>query len=93
MIGISSRREMNAEMAADDLRDKLVQILRDSRTREDTICACRTLLTKALRDGEEREAIVTELQGLLKLVSSEQEDILLEILDFLVGWCSPHAKL
>jgi hypothetical protein len=26
-------------------------------------------------------------------VSSEQEDILLEVMDFLVGWCGPHAKI
>jgi hypothetical protein len=24
---------------------------------------------------------------------SEQEDILQEIMEFLVGWCSPHAKI
>src|SRR4051812_44976242 len=89
LVSLVSRKEMIVEMAADDLRDKLVHILEDSRTREERICACRTLLSKALRDGEEREAIRTQMEELRKLVSGEQEDILLEVMDFLVGWCSP----
>ena len=80
-------------MAAENLRDGLVQVLKDSRTREETICALRALLSKSLKDGEEREIILIEMQELRKSVSDEQEDILLEVMDFLVGWCSPHAKL
>jgi hypothetical protein len=80
-------------MAEDDLRDKLIQILKDSGTREETICALRNLLSRALKDGEKREAILTEMEDLRKSVSDEREDILLEVMDFLVGWCSPHAKL
>src|SRR5215510_11259697 len=78
---------------AENLSGKLTQILKDSGTREDAICALRTLLSKALEDGEKREAILTKLEELRKLISDEQEDILLEVMDFLVGWCSPHAKL
>jgi hypothetical protein len=80
-------------MAEDDLRDKLVQILKESGTREETRCALRTLLTRALKDGEKRETILTKMEELRKSVSDEQEDILLEVMDYLVGWCSPHAKL
>ena len=80
-------------MAKDDLRDKLIQILKDNGTREETLCALRTLLSKALEDGEKRETILIKMGELRKLVSDEQEDILLEVMDFLVGWCSPHAKL
>jgi len=84
---------VNAEMAANDLRDELGQILRDGGTREETICAFRTLLSKALKDGEKRETILTKTEELRKLVSDEQEDLLLEVMDFLVGWCHPDAKL
>jgi hypothetical protein len=80
-------------MAEDDLREKLIQILKDSGTREETIWALRTLLSKALEDGEKRETILIKMGELRKLVSDQQEDILLEVMDFLVGWCSPHAKL
>jgi Spy/CpxP family protein refolding chaperone len=80
-------------MAEDDLRDKLIQILKESGTREETRYALRSLLTRALKDGEKRETILTKMEDLRKSVSDEQEDILLEVMDYLVGWCSPHAKL
>jgi hypothetical protein len=80
-------------MAEDDLRDKLIQILKESRTREEARCALRMLLTRVLKDGEKRETILTKMEELRKSVSDEQEDILLEVMDFLVGWCSPHVKL
>jgi len=50
-------------------------------------------LSQAPKGGEKRETILTKLQELRNLVSDEQEDILLEVMDFLVGWCSPDAKL
>jgi hypothetical protein len=46
-----------------------------------------------MKDGEERESILTKMEALRKSVSHEQEDILFEVMDFLVGWCSPQAKL
>jgi len=76
-----------------DLRGTLAQILHDSGTRDETICALRTLLTKVLKEGEERETILIKMEELRKSVSHEQEDILLEVMDFLVGWCSRQAKL
>jgi hypothetical protein len=78
---------------AEDLRDKLVQILKDSGTREEAIRTICTLSSKALKDGEKRETILANMEELRKSVSDEQEDILLEVMDCLVGWCSPHAKL
>jgi hypothetical protein len=78
---------------ADDLSGKLVQILKESGTREEAIRALRTLLSKALEAGEKRESIYTKMTELLKSVSDEQEDILLDVMDFLVGWCNPDAKL
>src|SRR5262249_45646389 len=53
----------------------------------------RTLLSKAPKDDEKRETIIIKMEELRKSVSDEQEDILLEVMDFLVGWCSPHTKL
>jgi len=87
------RGDMRIGQGSMDLSAKLTQILKDSGSREEAICALRTSLSKALEDGEKREAILTELEELRKSVSDEQEDILLEVMDFLVGWCSPHAKL
>jgi len=78
---------------AKDISRKLAQVLKNSGTREEAVCALCTLLRKALENGEKREAILTKLGELRKSVSDEQEDILLEVMDFLVGFCSPHAKL
>jgi len=78
---------------SEDLSAKLAQILKDGGTREEAICALHTLLSKALKDGEKRETILAKMEELRKSVSDEQEDILLEVMDFLVGWCSPHTKL
>lgn len=83
---------LDAQMA-EDLSGQLTQVLKDSGTHEEAVCALCTLLSKALEGGEQREAILTKLGELRKSVSDEQEDILLEVMDFLVGWCSPHAKL
>jgi hypothetical protein len=33
------------------------------------------------------------LEALRLSVSDEQEGVLLEVMDFLVGWCSPHARI
>jgi len=78
---------------AEDLSSKLVQILQASGTREEAFCALRTLLSKALRDGEEREALLGTMEELRKSASDDQEDILLDVMDCVVGWCGPHAKL
>ena len=78
---------------AEDLRCRLVQILKESGTRDEALCALRALLNKALNDGEERETILGKIEELRQSVSDDQEDILLEVMDFLVGWCSPHARL
>jgi hypothetical protein len=77
---------------AEGLSDRFVQILKDSGTREEALCALRTLLSNALKDGEKRKTILIKMEELRKSVSDEQEDILLEVMDFLVGWCSPHSE-
>lgn len=78
---------------AENLSGELTQILKDSGTREDAICTLRTLLSKALEDGERREAILTKLEELRKSVSDEQEDIFVGSHGFFGGLVQPHAKL
>jgi hypothetical protein len=84
VLDTRSQKELDAEMA-EDLRDKRVQILKDSGTREEAICALRTLLNRALKDGEKRETILTKMEELRKSASDEQEDILLEVMVVLGG--------
>ena len=75
------------------INDKIVQILNNRKTHEEVMSALRAFVEKLRKEGETKEAILARMQELRSSVSDEQEDILLEIMDFLVGWCSPHAKI
>jgi len=72
---------------------QIVQILNNRKTHEEVMSALRAFVEKLRKEGETKEAILARMQELRSSVSDEQEDILLEIMDFLVGWCSPHAKI
>ena len=78
---------------SETINDKIVQILNSSKTHEEVLSALRALVEKLRKEGETKEAILARMQELRSSVSDEQEDILLEIMDFLAGWCSPHAKI
>ena len=57
----------------------------------------RNWVLQLLADGQTREAI----RGLLKRTRPQlrqadretDEDAVMDVMDFLVGWCSPHMKL
>ena len=79
---------------SETINDKIVQILNSSKTQEEVLSALRAFVEKLRKEGETKEAVLARMQELRSSVSDEQqEDILLEIMDFLVGWCSPHAKI
>ncbi|MGH2583768.1 MAG: hypothetical protein ACRDJE_02505 [Dehalococcoidia bacterium] len=59
-------------------------------------------LTKAVRallsqGRQDRDAIYSELEGLRVTIQAagreSEEDAVLEVMDFLTGWCSPHARI
>ena len=78
---------------SETINDKIVQILNNRKTHEEVLSALRAFVEKLRKEGETKDAILARMQELRSSVSDEQEDILLEIMDFLVGWCSPHAKI
>jgi hypothetical protein len=78
---------------SETINDKIVQILNNRKTHEEVLSALSAFVEKLRKEGETKEAILASMQELRSSVSDEQEDILLEIMDFLVGWCSPHAKI
>ena len=59
--------------------------------------ALREELRGLLDEGWSREALLRQLESDRELLRSEErsddEDILLEAMDFLSGWASPHMKL
>ena len=77
---------------SEKINDKIVYSLNSRKTHEEAVRAIRALVEELRRKGEQKETILAGMQELRGSVSSEQEDILLEVMDFLVG-CSPHAKI
>jgi hypothetical protein len=63
------------------------------KTHEEAVNAIRALVEELRRKGEQKETILARMQELRGSVSSEQENILLEVMDFLVGWRSPRARI
>jgi hypothetical protein len=57
----------------------------------------RSLVQHFLADGQTREAVLDLLEGArqqLRHAGREAgEDAVMDVMDFLVGWCSPHMKL
>jgi hypothetical protein len=80
-------------MAEDDLRHKLIQILKDGGTHEETLCALRTVIEQHLKAGAKRESILTTMEELRKSVLDEQEDILREAMDFFGGLVQPLYEI
>ena len=57
----------------------------------------RSVVRELLADGHAREELSDDLERLrveLRGVGrDDEEDVVLEVMDFLVGWCSPQMKL
>jgi hypothetical protein len=46
-----------------------------------------------LQGGAPREEIVAKLEALRPRLSDSDEDVVLDVLDFVTGWCSPQVRL
>lgn len=46
-----------------------------------------------LRSGTPRDQVVARLEALRPGLSGSDEDVVLEVLDFVTGFCSPHVRL
>lgn len=46
-----------------------------------------------LHTGTPREQVVARLEALRPGLSDSDEDVVLEVLDFVTGWCSPRVRL
>ena len=73
--------------------DEIVRILNSGNGHDEALRAVSALVRDLRREGHAKEAILAGLQALRRSVSDEQEDVLLEVMDFLVGRCSPHARI
>jgi hypothetical protein len=67
--------------------------LNSSKDHCEALQAVSALVRSLRRQGQTREAILVRLDALRSSVSVEQEDVLLDVMDFLVGWCSPNLRI
>jgi hypothetical protein len=57
----------------------------------------RDVVVRARQDGTDRDAVMAQLRALREHLSAagreDDEDVVLEVMDFLVGWSSPHMTI
>ena len=74
-----------------------LKILREALTTDSNALALHTILKKLIENGASRQALLSDLESIraeLRLSGNEvAEDIALEAMDFLVGWCPPSLCL
>ncbi len=74
--------------------DKRIQ---QALTSSEPVNELRNWLLQLLADGQTREAILELLeharQQLRQANRETDEDAVMDVMDFLFGWCSPHMKL
>jgi hypothetical protein len=73
--------------------DDIVWILNSSNGRDEALQAVSVFVRDLCRQGQAKEGTLVRLETLRSSVSDEQGDVLLEVMDFLVGWCSPQARI
>lgn len=62
------------------------------------LMALRAVVEHELRDRHaDRDVVLAELEALRGQLRSEGrddlEDVVLEVMDFVAGWCSPHVRV
>ena len=50
-------------------------------------------MKKFIDDGGDRAAVCADLESLRIGASDAEENVILNVLDFLSGWCSPQMKI
>jgi hypothetical protein len=48
---------------------------------------------KLIDNGGDRDAVYADLESLRIGASDAEENVILDVLDFLRGWCSPQMKI
>ena len=75
------------------LDERLEQALRA----QEPVKELRSLVTRLYSEGHERAAVLEIFEKarrhLRQAGREADEDAVMEVMDFLVGWCSPHVKL
>ena len=83
----------------DDWSDHTVvaEVVSNALRTDDPVMHLRESVARAVAAVVAREvveaALTAQAASLRESDQDEQEDVVLDVLDFLVGWCSPHLKI
>ena len=61
-------------------------------THDELVIRLRVLIKEELAAGASRQDVLSALED-LRTHDPEREDVVLDVLDFIVGWSSPHVSL
>lgn len=61
--------------------------------RSNTINEIRDAIILAIEQGTSKENLLKALEKLRETVDDTQEDTILDVMDFLTGWSSPHMRI
>ena len=79
------------------LQSELYEMLQDALGTEQPALSLRESIKSMLAEGTDRDVLSNELRDLsLKLREQDrepEEDVILDVLDFLTGWTSDHLKI
>ncbi|KHD08156.1 hypothetical protein PN36_27630 [Candidatus Thiomargarita nelsonii] len=75
------------------MNDKL-SVLTEALQKNSPIEKLEQIVKDLLGKGYSKESILAEFEDFRETTTDEDyEDVVLEVMDFLTGWCSPHKRL
>jgi hypothetical protein len=73
------------------------QLFEEALASAEPLWELRGVVRGLLADGHEREAILDDFERFRLVLQAagrdSDEDVVLEVMDFVVGWCSPQLRL
>jgi hypothetical protein len=72
---------------------KLKQLFLDSLECDNPLEELRQVVQQVILDNTEREVVLSELESIRGQLNEDKEDIVLEVMDFICGFCSPHIRI
>ena len=74
------------------LPERQREVLAAAPSRDELVMRLRVLVKEELATGASREEVIAAVED-LRTHDPKREDVVLDVLDFVVGWSSPHVAL
>jgi hypothetical protein len=74
------------------LLEREQEVLAAAPTHDELVIRLRALVKDELASGTARDDVLAALEE-LRLREPDREDVALDVMDFVVGWSSPHVSL